>query len=694
MFSLEDFSEYWLNEDHRRCGRLLFVSESEVWTRIHQFYKDIGAEILSFSALASTHLQDWFPAPNRMIDDWLFSELKKRDGAFLVVGLSGYLELLNEDLMRKALGNLGQWIGKVRSQEKAFLLQNTPQSRHIIESLDAGSRYLIGKQCLFFTPTPGATPLQEKGDISFVANRYQSLLPESSLNLGQYLQEREKNPTERLKAVLCLEIQTRRLVAARDDIVQIFTVQDVAKHFYSIEDSHLSEASLRRMCEIGAKNPKKQLIETFFQKFFPEGNVRKTFLSAITTCQDDSDFEILLWVVRHYAPKKTYLSFILQNGEAKSIRSAYITQFQNCLDHLDWAEERKRAIEFSGGVNQYKVDIKTCIEDSQEIPTAKMAPWLCCGSLAEKAELLLRCEKDGYVSHVVKKVYPELDAYLKPFPDDILTDELVKYFQQYREIVLTKNLTQEFCDFAGKINVSLSIPSRDTLLQEYSHKKDYALLVVDAMGAEWLPLLLDFANKKHILVKSVSIARAWLPTITEYNKITFDEYRRKNDFKGFDNMAHDGLEKHERHTAEENMVKLIDLGKELFDNIQEYLADYKYMVVTADHGFSHLALLAQQKGLAKTLPCDNEPESSRYRRAGSGDCPDGMECDLNKTFWSVRGYNRLPKSGGWHGFAVHGGATPEERLVPVIVLTTQETVAPRVAKKPHKLITENSDFDL
>jgi hypothetical protein len=51
----------------------------------------------------------------------------------------------------------------------------------------------------------------------------------------------------------------------------------------------------------------------------------------------------------------------------------------------------------------------------------------------------------------------------------------------------------------------------------------------------------------------------------------------------------------------------------------------------------------------------------------------------------VRGYNRLPKSGGKLN-ELHGGASLEERLVPVVVFTRAKNAVQ--SKQPDKKTTE------
>ena len=74
-------------------------------------------------------------------------------------------------------------------------------------------------------------------------------------------------------------------------------------------------------------------------------------------------------------------------------------------------------------------------------------------------------------------------------------------------------------------------------------------------------------------------------------------------------------------------------------------------------------------------------------------------------FVIIKGYNRFSKSGG-PGFEIHGGATIEEQVVPVIVFervaafSESAPTADPVAQKPQSVVNAdaqigiNNDFDI
>jgi hypothetical protein len=320
---------------------------------------------------------------------------------------------------------------------------------------------------------------------------------------------------------------------------------------------------------------------------------------------------------------------------------------------------------------------------------------------AERAELLRRCAVDGIVSNVVKEVYQEAATYLNA---DLVFGDMAmeEYFMEYRELKMTGRVTPEFYERAQRVVPLVPVQSRDVMVQRYASDNRCALLVVDAMGAEWLPMLLALARERNLGVDSIAVGEAHLPTSTIFNNIYWpDAARRLPDIKRFDNIAHNGAEAHEVRRAEENLAVALDvIGKEVLPRVAEGLARFERVLVTADHGSSRLAALAWQadKRLARTLACEEGGEVAdwRYRkRAAQGGCPPELEETLDGKHWVVRGYDRLPKRGGGRGFELHGGATLEERLVPVVIFSRTGQFVPKAKTGGKRAqIVEKDDFDL
>jgi len=469
-----------------------------------------------------------------------------------------------------------------------------------------------------------------------------------------------------------------------------------------VEDAGLSEDALRWMCERGKEGEGKTLSETLKSLFFPEGGFAKRVLCVFDE-RKGAEREAVLWLVKNIASKGSYLEYVARQEVVLvgNFRSAYITDAADWLDEsVSYARERRDAI-LESDVRMSDANIRQFIARCAGESTSRVAPWLNCGTDAERAELLRRCAVDGIVSNAIKVVYPEAAAYLNT--DIVFGDEtLEEYFKEYRELKITGRVTSKFYEKAQRVVPPSSVQPRDAIVQRYASDKGCALLVVDAMGAEWLPMLVALARDRNIGVDFFKVGEAQLPTKTRFNNIYWpDATRRLPDIKRLDNIGHKGAEAHEARLPEENLVEALDvIGGKVLPRVAEGLTRFERVLITADHGNSRLAVLVWQAEpiLARTLDCEVGAEVAdwRYReRAAQGGCPPELEETLDGRHWVVRGYDRLPKKGGGQGFELHGGATLEERLVPVVIFSRIGQFVPKTKTGVKRAqIVEKDDFDL
>jgi len=124
--------------------------------------------------------------------------------------------------------------------------------------------------------------------------------------------------------------------------------------------------------------------------------------------------------------------------------------------------------------------------------------------------------------------------------------ELNNYFMQYRKQKVANHISVDFVSLARNSVVPDTIRPRYSLLSDYASGRRTALLVVDAMGAEYLPMLLSITNRVGIHVQFYTVVEAKLPTsTTPYNDISWNSGRLDN-IKELDNIAHKGAEASEK----------------------------------------------------------------------------------------------------------------------------------------------------
>lgn len=675
--TLNDYIEYIDSPLSAAKARVLIVTPGESWTSLRRFYQKRGAVELHLSNLVNEDA--WFPMPDvifERVQNAMMAQAANGE-SLVLLGLPGYLALLTDENKRAAIFALRKWVDSVAGQEAVCLMQNVESTRLILNDVFTNPRYRQGRQLIEIDVGQGAATLASgHTEVMLVEKKLSFLIPEICESFQKYLLFTEDHPGDSSARRIVVASDGQLLPGLSAEVRQIVCLRDFARIFHDVNDTDLSEDVLQWLCEHGKDGAGKTLSETVKELFFHGSSLVKAVLHVFDKCKG-VEREAVLWLVKQVAPEGSYLECITkQEGvHVGNFRSAYVTGPAEVLDDSAiYASERMDAIR-EATVSRFDTDIKQFIARCAKESTSRVAPWLNCGTEAEQAELLRRCAVDGFVSNIVKEVYQEVATYLNTdfvFGDDSLEE----YFKEYRELKMADLVTPDFCKKAQQAVPPSSVQSRDAMVQRYAADKDCALLVVDAMGAEWLPMLVAQARQLNIGVDSIAVGEAKLPTSTKFNNIYWpDDTRRLPDIKRFDNIVHNGVEAHETRRAEENLAAALNvLSDNVLPRISDGLAQFGRVLVTADHGSSRLALLAwkAEQGLVKTLSCEAGSEVVDWRyceRALQDGCSPELEETLDGEHWVVRGYDRLPKKGGGQGFELHGGATLEERLVPVVLFS-------------------------
>lgn len=701
--TLNDYCECIRNLHWESKARVVSVPPGDSLTVLRRFYQERGDIELRVSDLVSESA--WLPMPNEVFGRVRESiTLQETDGkAIVLVGMSGYLSLLTNENKRAAIIALREWLDGGSGQEAACLLKSDDSTGLILKDIFANPRYRQGKQ-LIEIEAEQDMPRFEAGrtEVTLVEDDLAQFIPEAYDTFQKYLRYAEEHPSDNSSRRIAVASGGRELAGLNAEVRQVICLQDFAHVFYGVQDGTLSESALRWICEKAKGSAEKTLSETLKALFFPEGGVTKRVLRVFDE-RTDVERETLLWLIKQIVPKGSYLEWITSKKDvhASNFRSAYVSGATECLDEsAEYAGERRGSI-LEADVRMSDAEIRQFIVRCMQDSTTRVAPWLNCGTDAERAELLRRCAADGIVSNAVKEEYPEAVAYLNSAP--VFGDvALEAYFREYRELKMAGRVTSGFYDEAQRALPPSSLHSRDALVQQYVSDNGCALLVVDAMGAEWLPMLVAMARLRNIGVDSIAIGKVHLPTSTKFNNIHWpDVIRRLPDIKRFDNIAHNGVELHETRASEENLAAALDvIGGKVLPDVAAGLTRFERVLVTADHGSSRLAVLAWQAEprLTQTLACEAGVEVADWRfreSAAQGGCPPELEETLDGRHWVVRGYNRLPKKGGGQGFELHGGATLEERLVPVVIFSRTGQYVPIAQTEGKRTqIVEKDDFDL
>ena len=304
-------------------------------------------------------------------------------------------------------------------------------------------------------------------------------------------------------------------------------------------------------------------------------------------------------------------------------------------------------------------------------------------TLAEREEIIA-WHSANKMNPQVADIYPALADYLKKYyfmcPEaDLLTD----YFEEYKKQKLSNKLDDAFLakveNLASSPRIFNRLPTRNEILD--SLDKDGTFLYwLDALGVEYLAFIEALAEKRG-LSASISIARAALPTITSANRDFFDAWpsdRKKRD-GSLDEIKHkeSGGYNFENNELPIHLAKELDIIGSAIDAAATDLAmrRHKRFLLASDHGASRLAVLRRKEELYET----------ETKGEHSGRCCESFHPYELRNAVEENGYLALADYGRFKGsraanVEVHGGATLEEVVVPIITLTLKNnTVAVKLA---------------
>lgn len=292
---------------------------------------------------------------------------------------------------------------------------------------------------------------------------------------------------------------------------------------------------------------------------------------------------------------------------------------------------------------------------------------------AERYAVIEELTKLGSVPNQLDMVYPALRKYLSDYAFECKNGDLfTKYFSVYKRQKLTNILTESFyqnvLELAKDGNRKYTpLPKRGSLVEGLDNGSN-ELYWIDALGVEYLGYIQALAKDMGLHIH-IRIGRAELPTLTSCNRSFYDEWKGdKTQTKELDELKHGGLQgikndqKSPIHLARELMV----VDKALAWAKNELLqGQTEKVVITSDHGASRLAVIS------------NRENKWRMETDGihSGRCCPVSEVDekpetatVNGGFWVLANYDRF-KGGRKACIEVHGGASLEEVLVPVIEIS-------------------------
>lgn len=387
------------------------------------------------------------------------------------------------------------------------------------------------------------------------------------------------------------------------------------------------------------------------------------------------------WLIKNFlisldSLKSTYLYQCCQNLGVERLENKLwmkIFEMENADQNL--FTERKNLLkilyeQFNIYPNESKLQIK--LETLKNFPLKHQLGYLTNITFVEK-KFILEILKEHDISHIltsIRNVYPEIYHYLDWSlikPDNLENEWIIEYFEEYNYSKIKHSRSKKLELLLNSKNRDISSFSKWFYsIEKPGIEKDYHCIWVDGLGAEWFPLVVYLIDKygqskgKSIVQKN--IIRTNLPSITECNK-----YECENKIGDLDKYIHN-----EHYKNPDTLIKEIDI----IENIVKQILDKPFdkLSIVSDHGFTFLCLkdfgnikrlnFVKSEHQGRCMWIEEKISDDEYFI--NWDLLDGDQ-DENVVLASKHvSLNITPSN------EVHGGITPEEILVPYILIKTDE----------------------
>jgi hypothetical protein len=413
------------------------------------------------------------------------------------------------------------------------------------------------------------------------------------------------------------------------------------------------------------------LLDSVFEKHGLSGNLETDFYFRVMGNEYNNWLYFICLKSKADMIKNNYLRFALDKSSRFEDFAGVVLNAIIEIPHTDkrftiFYKERKVLVE-----KFPESDIADYVINSRQV-VAESIYKLSDSTRVEREEIVAWLSNNGLISGL-ENIYPVLSAYLKKyvFKCSELADLLTDYFEAYKRQKLSNQLEPQFLKKVDELAVPPrlfnQLPTREVVIDSVSKDNTY-LYWLDALGVEYLGLIETLVQKKGLSVR-INIARAELPTITSINRKFYDSWcGRKEKNSELDDTKHNDAGGYNFIDNELpiHLAKELEIIVAMIDKAATELAlrHYKRFLIVSDHGASRLAVLRR-----KVEKYDTDTSGEHSGRCCKLFTPYDLPFAAEENEYIVLAdYGRFRGSRAAN-VEVHGGASLEEVVVPIIELT-------------------------
>lgn len=605
--------------------------------------------------------------------DALFRDVKKK-GCFVVIGLSSYVMLL----------------GKKRAEELMARLQELSVAGHVIVLLSHMKEIRLSRmqqdqhlsyRVLLLEGDP--TPLPSIYLASPEENSFGQLVLPNIQALLEKLEQYDPVGGETSFAVrisLHKEVFSESMYSIRSskgiykELLRAFPVLkgDLEESWGTKEDWERFAQEWKECLSWGALAEKHFGIDTHFsailEREYEQADTYETWLYwlllKVQGASEDAYLSYALGKSRHWQDlwEQIFLSL--------SSLSFQMREFEK------YCEGRKRLLEGQTIPATWVSEYQDAIAQK-----GRDAIWYLFAGTAWEEKMLFQCLADydytkEEVMGVLKTHFPDLFAYMKSFTftmhqkvPERLVPLLTKYFDDYKWQKLMNHLTP---DFKAQVNalaehrVYNQFPIRSLALSQMK-KENTMMYFVDALGVEYLSYISEKC-KTYGLLLSIQVVHGELPSITSQNT----EFMNPGviNIKDLDELKHESQTyNYEKQKIPLHLVAELKAIDGVLQTIRDGLLtkEMKSAIIISDHGATRLAVLNDEEYGAEFIVGESKGQHSG--RCCQVEEDPGIPFAAYENGYAVLANYMRFKGSRKADVEVHGGATLEETLVPLLQIS-------------------------
>ena len=605
--------------------------------------------------------------------DALFRDVKKK-GCFVVIGLSSYVMLL----------------GKKRAEELMARLQELSVAGHVIVLLSHMKEIRLSRmqqdqhlsyRVLLLEGDP--TPLPSIYLASPEENSFGQLVLPNIQALLEKLEQYDPVGGETSFAVrtsLHKEVFSESMYSIRSskgiykELLRAFPVLkgDLEESWGTKEDWERFAQEWKECLSWGALAEKHFGIDAHFsailEREYEQADTYETWLYwlllKVQGASEDAYLSYALGKSRHWQDLWEHIFLSL------SSLSFQMREFEK------YCEGRKRLLEGQAIPATWVSEYQDAIAQK-----GRDAIWYLFAGTAWEEKMLFQCLADydytkEEVMGVLKTHFPDLFAYMKSFTftmhqkvPERLVPLLTKYFDDYKWQKLMNHLTP---DFKAQVNtlaehrVYNQFPIRSLALSQMK-KENTMMYFVDALGVEYLSYISEKC-KTYGLLLSIQVVHGELPSITSQNT----EFMNSGviNIKDLDELKHESQTyNYEKQKIPLHLVAELKAIDGVLQTIRDGLLmkEMKSAIIISDHGATRLAVLNDEEYGAEFIVGESKGQHSG--RCCQVEEDPGIPFAAYENGYAVLANYMRFKGSRKADVEVHGGATLEETLVPLLQIS-------------------------